>query len=153
MSGDWPQNWSPVAGIVSAWLLDYDSDAYPFVSFVQRHVFGVDSLEGLHQSQHCPAHRALRYADNLRLRALMQRLPLNSEFYAIYNRFVRELVVRHFGGRLSYSSRPKMRVHLAGTDSVSRWHCDAEITGRPEQINIWLPLTRCFAGKIGRAHV
>ncbi len=39
-----------------------------------------------------------------------------------------------------------MRVHLAGSGSVSRSHRDAEVTGRLEQINLWLPATNCFAG-------
>ena len=76
----------------------------------------------------------------------MQHLPLSSDFYTIYTRFVHELVVRYFGGCISYAARPKMRVHLAGSGSVSRWHRDANVTGRLEQINIWLPATNCFAG-------
>jgi hypothetical protein len=138
--------WSPVAGMRATWCLDYDSNRYPFAHFLRTTVFAVENLAQLHQSHWIRPGSPVGYDDNLRLRERMQRLPLHSTFYTIYERFVRELVVHHFGGRLSYSQRPKMRVHLAGSGSVSRWHRDAEVTGRLEQINLWLPLTHCFGG-------
>lgn len=140
------EGWSPVAGMRAAWLLEYDRDRYPFARFLREAVFAVPDLETLHQSHWIRPGRSPSYADNLRLRERMQRLPLSCGFYTIYERFVRELLVRHFGGRLSYAQRPKMRVHLAGTGSVSRWHRDADVTGRLEQINLWLPVTDCCAG-------
>ena len=39
-----------------------------------------------------------------------------------------------------------MRVHLAGTPDVSKWHRDVDVTGRTDQINAFLPFTRCFDG-------
>lgn len=140
------KSWSQVAGMQSAWLLNYDAERYPFARYLRDQVFGVDDLEKLHQTSICRPGSPPGYPDNLRLRQMMQRLPLSSEFYTIYTRFVHELVVRYFGGRISYAARPKMRVHLAGSGSVSRWHRDANVTGRLEQINIWLPATNCFAG-------
>jgi hypothetical protein len=130
----------------AAWLLEYDRDRYPFARFLREAVFGVEDLEQLHHSHWIRPGSPVGYHDNLRLRERMQRLPLSCGFYTIYERFVQQLVVRHFGGRLSYAQRPKMRVHLAGTGSVSRWHRDADVTGRLEQINLWLPVTDCFAG-------
>jgi hypothetical protein len=146
MSDNSPKSWSQVAGMQSAWLLNYDTATYPFARYFCDKVFRVDDLEKLHQSSLCTPGSPAGYSDNLRLRQWMQRLPLSSDFYVIYTRFVHELVVRYFGGRISYAARPKMRVHLAGSGSVSRWHRDANVTGRLEQINIWLPATNCFAG-------
>jgi hypothetical protein len=140
------RSWSKVAGMQSAWLLNYDIETYPFARYFRDQVFRVSDLEKLHQSNLCRSGSPVGYPDNLRLRQWMQRLPLSSDFYAIYTGFVHQLVVRHFGGRISYAARPKMRVHLAGSGSVSRWHRDANVTGRLEQINIWLPVTNCFAG-------
>lgn len=138
--------WQPVSGFTAAWLLDYDCRRYPFAQFFRTAVFAVEDLQALHQSHWFQPGRSLGYDDNLRLRERMQRLPLQCGFYTIYERFVHELLVRHFGGRLSYAKRPKMRVHLAGTGSVSRWHRDADVTGRLDQINVWLPCTDCFGG-------
>lgn len=138
--------WSPVEGMRSAWLLNVDSERYPFQRYFRDEVFRVEALENLHLSHLCSGKSQLDYQDNLELRRRMQRLPLTSSFYQIYERFVREQVAACFGGRISYAARPKMRVHLAGTGSVSRWHRDAEVTGRLEQINIWLPVTPCFGG-------
>lgn len=146
MSSSPGEGWNPVPGMRAAWWLEYDRDRYPFARYFCEAVFAVDSLEMLHHSHWFRPGSRAGYADNLRLRERMQRLPLTSGFYSIYDRFVRQVVVRHFGGRLSYARCPKMRVHLAGTGSVSRWHRDADVTGRLEQINLWLPATDCFAG-------
>jgi hypothetical protein len=136
--------WEPVPGIASAWLLNYDVARFGFAEYLARYVFRVEDLSRLHVTWAWHKGRPLEYRDNLELRAVMQRLPLGSAFYLIYERFNRSLVAPLFGGRISYSSAPKMRVHLAGTGSVSKWHRDADVTGRPEQINIWLPVTDSF---------
>jgi len=140
------KSWSQVAGTKSAWLLSYDAERYLFSRYLRDQIFRVDDLEKLHLSSLCRPGSPPGYPDNLRLRQMMQRQPLSSDFYTIYTSFVHELVVRYFGGRISYAARPKIRVHLAGSGSVSRWHRDANVTGRLEQINIWLPATNCFAG-------
>ena len=45
------------------------------------------------------------------------------------------------GRPLSYSNRPKMRVHFPGTDSVSSMHADVSVTARLDQVNLWIPFT------------
>jgi hypothetical protein len=136
--------WQPVAGVRTAWLLNYDTARFGFAEYLARHVFRVDDLSRLHQGWARHRGKELEYRDNLELREVMQRLPAGSAFYRIYERFNRRLVAPLFGGRISYSSAPKMRVHLAGTGSVSLWHRDADVTGRPDQINIWLPVTDSY---------
>lgn len=136
--------WEPVPGITSAWLLNYDAERFGFARYLSRYVFGMEELSQLHVAWARHKGRPLEYRDNLELREMMQRLPPGSAFYRIYERFNRGLVAPLFGGRISYSSEPKMRVHLAGTGSVSLWHRDADVTGRPEQINIWIPVTDSF---------
>lgn len=137
-------HWSPVPGIATAWRLRYDVARYPFAEYLAKYVFRVPDLARLHEVWAGRKGGALDYRDNLALREAMQRLPPGSAFYRIYGRFATRLVAPLFGGRISYSSAPKMRVHLAGTGSVSLWHRDADVTGRPDQINIWLPVTDSF---------
>lgn len=140
-----------VPGMTSALLLAYDTKRYPFAAWLAAALFKVPALDELHQHwrQHKLARGAsgeLGYADNLRLRALMQRLPDDAPFYTLYRAFVRRVIAPAFGGRISYASHPKMRVHLAGTPTVSRWHRDVSVTKRPELITVWLPFTDAFAG-------
>ncbi|MCC7006661.1 MAG: hypothetical protein IT497_08460, partial [Ottowia sp.] len=115
------------------------------------HVFKVPNLARLHfywQQQKIQRQQSaeLTRRDNLLLRKLMQDLPDDDAFYQIYNAFVKEVVGKAFQPRLSYSMHPKMRVHLAGTPSVSGFHCDVDITQRPDQINVWLPFTDTYEG-------
>ncbi len=140
-----------------AWVLkgsrqiDYDTSRYPFTRVLEHTVFKVRPLEELHR--HWRSHRAHTgratppgYADNLLLRQVMQQLADTSPFMKLYHYFVRSVVAPRFGGRISYSNRPKMRVHLAGTAGVSSWHRDVDVTRRTDQINVFLPFTRCFDG-------
>ncbi|AKU21546.1 streptomycin biosynthesis enzyme StrG [Massilia sp. NR 4-1] len=130
-------------------LLDYDIRRYAFAKVVARQVYRVPALERLHvywlaQKIRRSAAPCLTHADNLLLRQRMQDLPDDDLFYVIYNAFVKEVIGTAFQRRLSYSMHPKMRVHLAGTPSVSNWHRDADVTGRVDQINVWLPFTDTF---------
>src|SRR5689334_22593121 len=132
--------WTDVQGVRTARLLAYDTRKFPFAEWLAAVVYKVPCLERLHE-------RALRtrrledpsagltYDDNLRLRARMQRLKDDSPFSTIYHRFVIKVIGAQFGRRIAYSSHPKMRVHLAGTPTVSKWHRDVDVTHRPDQIN------------------
>ncbi|CBS89319.1 streptomycin biosynthesis enzyme StrG [Azospirillum lipoferum] len=141
----------PVAAVRTASLLRYDTGRYPFAKVTAATVFKVRSLERLHEAWQRHRERqgqdtAPTYADNLALRALMQNLPDASPLFQLYHRFVRQVIAPVFGGRISYSNRPKMRVHLPDTGSVSAWHRDADVTGRYDQITVWLPFTDCREG-------
>jgi hypothetical protein len=144
-------DWIPLPEFRSAYLLPYDTRRFPFAAWLCHHVFKVADLSRLHQDYaRVKAARGysttLTYQDNLKLRKLMQALPDTSSFYKIYHDFVRQVLAPVFGCKLSYSRHPKMRVHLAGTGGVSKYHRDADVTGRPEQINVWLPFTPASSG-------
>lgn len=131
--------------LANAQILRYDPARYPFTAVLERTVYKTRPLELLHTAcARRKGSRVLTYEDNLALRALMQKLPDDSPFMRLYHRFIREVVAPPFRQAISYSSRPKMRIHLAGTGSVSLWHRDVDVTGRPDQINVFLPFTRCF---------
>ena len=139
-----------IDGITSAKLLSYNINHYPFAAIAAA-VFKVNSLKYLHKDMSRYKLRQgkspiLAYSDNLVLRRMLQKLDDNSLFYKVYHHFVQQIICSVFGSKISYSSHPKMRVHLAGTPSVSKWHRDADITRRPEQINVWLPFTNVYQG-------
>ncbi|UTW64089.1 streptomycin biosynthesis enzyme StrG [bacterium SCSIO 12741] len=126
-------------------VLNYDVLEYPFQQILSEEVFRVPNLGALHRVWKKQTGKVkLSYTDNLVLRKLMQQIPDDSVFYQVYHRWVAEVVAPHFGHRIRYAAHPKMRVHLAGTRSVSDFHRDAEVTGRPEQINCYLPFTDVF---------
>lgn len=132
-------------------IIRYDQSRFPFIDMLETRIFKVRPLDALHERARQASRKRhpgaeLGYQDNLAWRALMQNLPDGSPFLQLYHRFVREVIAPRYGKRVSYSNRPKMRVHLAGTPGVSAWHRDADITGRPDQVNAFLPFTRCFGG-------
>lgn len=126
-------------------IIDFDTERMPFQAVLSRQVFKVSPLERLHRAwRYQTGRRRLTYADNLKLRRVMQRVPDESPFYRLYHRWVARVLAPHYGGKISYSAHPKMRVHLAGTGCVSEFHCDADVTGREDQINCYLPFTDVF---------
>jgi hypothetical protein len=128
-------------------LIEYDTARYPFAEILARDVFGVPRLDRLQEAWARRRGRSrLTYQDNLDLRALMQKLPDGSPFYVLYHRWIANRLAPYYANRISYSAHPKMRVHLAGTGCVSDFHCDADITGRDEQINCYLPFTDVHDG-------
>lgn len=140
------------AAIDRARFVPYDTTEYPFARIVAEQVFGSPPpLERLHE-QVPPALRGdregepLGYVDNLALRELLASAGDESELLRTYRRLVEKVLAPLFGGRISFSRRPTFRVHMAGTESVSNWHTDVEVTGRHDQINAWLPFTDAFGG-------
>jgi hypothetical protein len=128
-----------------ALVIEYDTTKFPFAAVLAAQVFGVARIDQLHCSgRQAVAQAGLGYADNLRLRALMEAQGQDSLFSRLYHLWVARVLAPHYGGRISYSRKPKMRVHLAGTGGVSNFHRDADITERSEQINIYLPFTDVY---------
>jgi len=128
-----------------AQVVSFATDKYPFDKIFEAYVFKVPKLDRLHVYWAKKIGKSeASYEDNLQLRRLMQNLADDSLFYKVYHKWVREVVASKFGNRISYSAHPKMRVHLAGTGSVSDFHRDADVTGRPDQVNCYLPFTDVF---------
>lgn len=128
-------------------ILRYDTRRFPFAALLSRDVFKVRQLDRLHdflraqrrasgKPDRAPSHR-----DNLALRAMMERLPEGADFWNLYHGFMLGILAPCVGRGISYTSHPKMRVHLAGTPSVSSFHHDICVTERIDQVNFWMPFT------------
>jgi hypothetical protein len=122
-------------------IVEYDTGRYPFARVLAAEVFRGARLDQLHVSWRRRLGHELTYADNLSLRRRMQRLPDDATFYKLYHAWIAGVVAPRYGGKISYSAHPKMRVHLAGTGSVSEFHTDVAVTGRSDQVNCYLPFT------------
>lgn len=154
-----------LAGVDRAWLmaeagarprcnrlvLDYDTRRFPFAAALTRDVYKVQRLDRLHLylRQHYlergrPAR--LRPRDNLLLGDMMERQPATADFWTLYHAFMLQVLAPLVGRGISYTSHPKLRVHLAGTPSVSSFHHDICVTERIDQVNFWMPFTDVEAG-------
>jgi hypothetical protein len=124
-----------------ALIIEFDTGRFPFHEVLAAE-FGTPRLSQLHLTRQRTTGRAeLTYADNLALRRQLEQMPDASPFSKLYDAWVAAVVAPKYGTIIRYSAHPKMRVHLAGTGGVSNFHRDADITGRHEQINCYLPFT------------
>lgn len=117
---------------------------YPFAALISRDVFWGTNLKRLHAIATASKLRrgrtpVLSPADNQAFRERLARIAPTAPFFALYHAFACRVVGPMFGGRISYTSRPTFRVHMPQTQAISLWHRDADVTGRPDQINVWFP--------------
>jgi len=124
----------------------FDVRRFPWAEVVGRACFGAPDLPRLHLTAAAGRRRRgqardTTAADNLAFRARLAGLPPDAEFFRLYHAFAGGVVAPLFGGRISYTSRPTFRVHMPGTQAISLWHRDADVTGRLDQINVWTPFT------------
>jgi hypothetical protein len=127
-----------------AMIIEYDTQKYPFDKVLSA-LFKAPVLHKLHVTyQQKTIKPFLTYDDNLKLRNVMQQMKDDSLFYKVYHHWIAGVLSPYYGNDVTYSAHPKMRVHLAGTGSVSSFHRDVDITKREEQINCYLPFTDVF---------
>ncbi|MEM5332044.1 hypothetical protein VSR34_36760 [Paraburkholderia sp. JHI2823] len=132
-------------------LLDYDTSRFPFAAVLSRDVYKVQRLDRLHA--HLLDHRrrngrSVRISprDNLMVSAMMERQPAYADFWKLYHGFMLAQLAPLVGRGISYTSHPKLRIHLSGTASISSFHHDICVTRRIDQINFWMPFTDVFDG-------
>jgi len=121
-------------------ILVFDTQKYPLAETVSV-ASGVFDLARLHEAPEILAKgEGPSYQHNVHLRQELDTQLRTTRFPVIYASLIRDVVSPLFGGRLSYSKRPQMRVHLEGSPSASVWHTDHQVIGRVDQVNAWLPL-------------
>jgi hypothetical protein len=127
-------------------LLDYDIQRFPFAAALSQHVYKVRQLNRLHTylaDSRAAQNRSrrLRPRDNVMVSSMMLRQPPEAPFWKLYHGFMLSMLAPLIGRGLSYTSNPKLRIHLSGTPSVSSFHHDICVTKRIDQINFWMPFT------------
>lgn len=117
-------------------LFKYPLERYPFPTLVTESL-GVDDLTTL-------------VADlPRRTWQTDQQSPWHAPFYAgfeagwhaVYEQFVREVVVPRLGEPCYYQRVPTFRVQLPGNLAVGEFHTDAQYHHPVAEVSFWLPLT------------
>jgi hypothetical protein len=64
-------------------------------------------------------------------------------FIATYRRFMRFIQDEVFGEPIIFQRLPSLRLHYPGFTSYGVMHTDREYNHPAEEINLWMPVTRC----------
>jgi hypothetical protein len=135
--------------IQEARLLSYDTGKYPFAKTIHA-IMQCNQLNKLHVFEYmklkdsASKSRVFSFNYNMELREKLKKMDDNTAFYQLYHKWVKEIFSPLFENKISYNSHPSFRVHMAGTPSISAWHTDFEVTGRKDQITVWVPFTDAF---------
>jgi hypothetical protein len=132
-------------------LLEYDTRRFPFAPILGRDAFRAPRLDRLHEyllQRHARlgSSKRLGSQDNIGGGRLMERQPEDADFWKLYHGFMLRVLAPWVGRGISYTSHPKLRVHLVGTASVSSFHHDICVTKRIDQVNFWMPFTDVDGG-------
>lgn len=142
---NWTTNVRFFEGDTKLLILNYRTSQLPLARAMQREAFYGLSLSKLHRhtlaaKRNKGVIEKLSAADMHFWRDRMRNVASDGGFYQLYHLFAKRAIAPLFGQRISYTAHPEMRVHLAGQPACSAWHNDADVTGRYDQINVWLPL-------------
>lgn len=123
--------------------LEYDTERFPF-DVIAAEVLGVRSIqtladEVLREKRRNQPNAELDATDNFVLRSKLTSIGPEHPLRTTYVALVSNVVGPAFGGTISLTRHPTFRVQLAGTNSVSAPHRDADVTRRLDYINIWVP--------------
>lgn len=122
---------------VARWITEYDTGEFPFAE-VMLETLGINDFSEL------PSGNDAGIGDptevNTHYRQLLKSLPIDHPLGNLYQKFVSDVVARHFGQKISLTQRPVLRVQIAHSPSISGMHRDSEYTGRWDYLNGWLPM-------------
>lgn len=129
-------------------FLEYDIAKYPFAAVLSAELDVLD-LGRLHEKVQTELEafgesRQLDSRDNQAQREKLSAMRPESNFYKILYPFLCNVLKPRFSGPMSYTSPPVFRVHMPKTPSVSAWHRDAQVTGRDDQITLWMPFVDTY---------
>ena len=130
-------------------LFDYDTARYPFRKLIGEYI-GTQELETLHANYDSDPARANSLYKNMEqspvFRAMYAGLssPQGEEFYATYERFVREVIRPQYDGPIYYQTKPSHRILFADVPGQSRFHRDADYGHDPAEVNYWVALTPAY---------
>ena len=133
---------------VSKQIIKYDTNKYNFSKLVkQLYDYNLEELDSddqkinleLGKDTHTPFHKI--YYNKL-------DAPSGwTEFTNLYKKFIRDIILPLFSDdTLIYQKTPGIRFSRPGAKAVYRWHCDGDADHKhpPGEINIILPLTKCY---------
>lgn len=136
----------------------YDTQRHPFAEFVRTMLVdkGLVSaadlalIDGRLERLHEIVPAALRNLDDAELNAVSRAFYEQSPaFVAAYHALVRDVIARGvIGADCLFQATPTMRFHFphqAGFQWAPRFHTDIMLGHPPQEVNVWVPLTRSFA--------
>jgi len=131
----------------------YNTDKYRFRELVSE-LFQVDVLEKIHEDKSDwvkDEYKTLNiYNENTTdfHEAFYKKLNENwPELHKYYDDFIHTEIVPIFNEKFYYQYLPSFRIHLPyNNQAIHTWHSDSDqLHKHPKgEINIWLPLTKCY---------
>jgi hypothetical protein len=133
--------------------LSYDVVQFPFDDHIKRLLAAKELLEPGQNPPLEKLHEALPEAvqalDVSEINDVSRRFYDQDEaFLALYGAFLRDVIRPIVGTDFLYQSTPTIRFHFPrqrGFNWKPRYHSDIMLGHPPQEINIWIPLTRAFS--------
>ena len=123
-------------------IISYDITQYPLVNLVGK-ILGVMELSLLHET--------LSTLPELVVHKTDQSTLVHKKYYAqqelimnCYGTIISDIVRPLFNETILYQAKPTFRCQLPNNLSVGAFHKDADYSHSEQEINFFIPLTKCF---------
>lgn len=130
-------------------IYKYNIEKFAFAKAIKK-LLETDSLENLEAAAIHPEEGDSLYK-NIQKATAYQTLYQNledsagREFYALYDRFIAEVMAALVSAPFYYQARPSHRILFYNVGGVARYHRDKDYGHDERELNFILPQTRCFA--------
>lgn len=125
--------------MISSLILPYRASDYRFRTRIQTALGGC-TLERLHEF-HAYDHFTRETDQSTELHRSFYDYTKSATWTAVYADFIRE-ISEWFGETLVYQRVPTFRIQFPGNVSVGEPHKDKTYNHSPDEVNIWVPLTK-----------
>ena len=136
-------------------ILSYDTAVYDWDSairglLIEKNVASKDAILGLDSlsNLHTVLSDEWTTLDDSELNKVSKSFYDNDPaFDQLYCRFIKNVIADHCGEPVWWQSTPTIRFHFPhqkGFNWRVRYHTDIMLGHPPQEVNVWLPLTKCY---------
>lgn len=131
-------------------VLRFDPEAYPFHRLIGGYIGGGPLAElsaGLPATgigEGASLYRNMESSPHLRTLYAGLDGEAGAAFYALYRRFLREVIAPQYDGPIYFQRRPSHRILFRDTPGASRFHRDSDYGHVEAEVNYLVPQTRTY---------
>ena len=125
-------------------IISYDTNIYDFRRIIQEKLEYMD-LENIHKLVNYNVFTLENDQSSEYHKLFYANCDIDSKFDSLYRQFVEEYVTSYTNDkRLIYQKRPTFRIHYNNNLAVGEFHRDSNYSHPKEEINFFLPVTKCW---------
>ena len=125
----------------------FDTERYNFAKEIQK-LYNIENLDEIHREwDKAASYDILNDVETDQLTVYHKHFynkVSNTNWYSLYKKFIKEVILPIVGEPLLYQKIPTFRVHQPNNLAVAAYHKDSEYSHSVHEMNFFLPLTKAY---------